>query len=78
LFLTENLALKIDSAASTGSHGKCMRYVNFFWPPVPAARVRKTAARPLLTSYLFYKNYPYNQDSISPSDSNIFFKPYGW
>jgi len=44
LFLTQNLTLKIDGVASTGSHGKYMKYVNFLWPPVSAGRDRKTVA----------------------------------
>jgi hypothetical protein len=30
--------LKIDSAGSTGSHGKYIKYVSFHWPPVVAAQ----------------------------------------
>jgi hypothetical protein len=29
--------LKIDSAASNGSHGKNIKYVSFSWSPVVAA-----------------------------------------
>jgi hypothetical protein len=35
--LTEELMLKIDNAATTGSHENNMKYVNFPWPPVVAA-----------------------------------------
>jgi hypothetical protein len=41
---TENLTLKTDSAASTASHGKCMKYIIFLRPLVPAAHDRKTVA----------------------------------
>jgi hypothetical protein len=65
-FVTENLVLKIDSAASTECHGKYMNCVNFPWPPVLAAHDRKTFARamPSSRSYWIWKNYPYTQHSV--------------
>jgi hypothetical protein len=39
--LTKELMLKIHGAASTGSHGRYMKYVSFPWPPVLVAHNRK-------------------------------------
>ena len=50
-FLNKNLTLKIDSAVSTGSHCKEMKYVIFPWPPVVAAHYRKWLARPLHSNW---------------------------
>jgi len=47
LFLTRIQALKSDSAASAGSHGNYMQYINFPWPLVVAAYCRKKHARAL-------------------------------
>jgi hypothetical protein len=49
-FLTRKLTLKIDSAASTGSHGNYSKYFSFPWLPVVAAHDRKRLAQALYTS----------------------------
>ena len=50
MFNKKNLALKIGSAASTGSHGKYIKNVSFPWPPVVAEHDRKRLARALYSS----------------------------
>jgi len=45
LFFPQKLTLKIDSALSTGSHGKYMQNVSFPWPQVVAAHYRKSLGR---------------------------------
>ena len=36
-FFNKKLILKVDGAASNGSHGNYMEYVSFLWPPVVVA-----------------------------------------
>jgi hypothetical protein len=48
--LTKKAEEKIDSSASTGSHGKYMKYVSFPWSPVVAAHDRKRLTRAICSS----------------------------
>jgi hypothetical protein len=45
MFLPKKVTLKIDSAASDGSHGNYMKYVSFLWPPVVAAQALHSNAK---------------------------------
>jgi len=66
LVYNRNAWLKIDCAASTGNHGKDIKYVSFLWPPLMAAHGPKEHARVLLSgiSYWLSKEYLYSQDSV--------------
>jgi hypothetical protein len=57
--LKKNVELNIDSAASTGSHEKYMKYVSFSWPPVVAARALHSSGR-----YWPSENYPFTHNAV--------------
>ena len=65
--------MKMDSAASTGGHGKQMKYVSFPWPPVVAPHDRKTLAQAFHSSgsYWLYPNCPYTRDSVMSVRSQL-------
>jgi hypothetical protein len=64
--LNKKLMSDSNSVASTGSHGKYIKFVNFPWPAVVAAHDRKRLARalPISGSYWRYKIYPNTQNSV--------------
>jgi len=68
--------LKIDSAASTGNHGKYNKYVSFLWPSLVAAHDHKKHARVLLRcgSYWLYKNTHIPRIHLCTSDSTFPFQ----
>jgi hypothetical protein len=72
----KRLTLKIDSAASTGSHGEYLKYVSFLWPPVEPAHDPKSPHEQCIAADVTGSNQTVLIPTIQlcPSDPSIPFQ----